>query len=287
METYYIPDMLMQFKTVIKNDVLFFNYQSDKTTINNKIILTKYIICFLHEGHKEVHTDESTLKIDCGEAFILSSGNCLMSEKTSLNNKYRSFLIFFDNELLKDFLLRYGAKISYPVHKNGKPVTSFSFTQDAFVKLYLQSVNALQDIHGQIPLEMARLKLEELLLYLLESHSELFARFIDGTWSGKSEMEFKTIIETHIDLPHSVEELAFLCNMSLSTFKRRFQSAYGASPNHLLHQKRMQRAALMLKSDHQLRPSDIFMTIGYDSLSSFTYAFRQKFGQTPKQFQKG
>jgi AraC-like DNA-binding protein len=34
-----------------------------------------------------------------------------------------------------------------------------------------------------------------------------------------------------------------------------------------------------------IRPSDIFLEVGYETLSNFIQAFKMKFGQTPKQYQ--
>ena len=47
-----------------------------------------------------------------------------------------------------------------------------------------------------------------------------------------------------------LEEFAFLCNMSLSSFKRRFLKEFGESPGKWLQDKRLQRAhELLLEGD--------------------------------------
>ncbi len=44
----------------------------------------------------------------------------------------------------------------------------------------------------------------------------------------------------------TAEELAFLCNMTLSTFKRHFGKIYGTSPSKWILAKRMEKAAQYL-----------------------------------------
>ena len=81
----------------------------------------------------------------------------------------------------------------------------------------------------------------------------------------------------------SLEELAFLCNVSLSTFKRRFVKIYGSAPNKWILQKRMELAKKLLH--HNEKPGEVFYKVGYENHSSFSQSFKQAFGITPKQFQ--
>lgn len=91
-------------------------------------------------------------------------------------------------------------------------------------------------------------------------------------------------LTAHLDHPVTVEELAFLCHTSLSTFKRRFAKIYGTSPNKWLLEKRMQKAARLLKQG-EYKASDIYVDLGYENLSSFVQSFKQVYGITPKQYQ--
>jgi len=77
-----------------------------------------------------------------------------------------------------------------------------------------------------------------------------------------------------------LEEIAFLCNMSLSTFKRNFTAEYKVSPGKWLQDKKLQRAKDLLESGH-LKSSDIYLEVGYNNLSNFSIAFKNKFGVSP------
>jgi AraC-like DNA-binding protein len=72
--------------------------------------------------------------------------------------------------------------------------------------------------------------------------------------------------------------------MSLSSFKRRFARIYGNSPNRWLLEKRMERAAKMLRQEKR-KASEIYYELGYENLSSFIQSFKQVYGTTPKQYQ--
>ncbi len=83
----------------------------------------------------------------------------------------------------------------------------------------------------------------------------------------------------------TLKELAFLCNMSVSSFKREFKKHYAESPIKWFQDKRLAYAFRLL-NEEQKRPSDIFTIVGYETLSSFVQAYKLKYGITPKQQQK-
>ena len=106
---------------------------------------------------------------------------------------------------------------------------------------------------------------------LLKNHDDKIIRLIN-------------VVENNTLNKLTLQELSFLCNMSLSTFKREFSKQYQMPPSKWFQEKRLEHAAFLLKNNSK-RPSDIFEEIGYETLSNFTQAFKLKFGLTPKQYQ--
>jgi AraC-like DNA-binding protein len=72
--------------------------------------------------------------------------------------------------------------------------------------------------------------------------------------------------------------------MSLSTFKRKFEKIYGMPPNKWILQQRMELARNLLLHSHE-KPSDVYHKVGYENHSSFSQAFKQYHGVTPKSLQ--
>jgi AraC-like DNA-binding protein len=132
---------------------------------------------------------------------------------------------------------------------------------------------------------MKLLKFEELMLYLLETHPRKLISFQPSTRNEMEDFEIKKAVESNITSPVSVEELAFLCNLSVSTFKRRFMKIFQTSPNRWILQKRMEMAKELLQHRRE-KPGEIFYKLGYQNHSSFTKTFKQTYGVTPQDFQK-
>jgi AraC-like DNA-binding protein len=127
-------------------------------------------------------------------------------------------------------------------------------------------------------------KLEELLLYLALHYPGQLQQLRNLSQEVNDELLVRQAVTSHIGSPVAVEELAFLCNMSLSTFKRRFASLYGTSPSRWLLERRMEKAAALLRHAER-NVSELAEELGYENLSSFIQSFKQFYGLTPKQYQ--
>ena len=124
-------------------------------------------------------------------------------------------------------------------------------------------------------------KFEELMLYLINKYGNTFEFYLHSL-IVKETSPFKETVESKIHSNLKLEEIAFLCNMSLSTFKRHFINEYNVSPGKWLQDKRLQKAKEMLEKG-DLKPSDIYLDVGYNNLSNFSIAFKNKFGFSPSE----
>lgn len=79
---------------------------------------------------------------------------------------------------------------------------------------------------------------------------------------------------------HSLASLAQIASLSRSAFVDRFNRAFGCAPMTMLRDLRLQRAHDLLQLQ-KIPVDQIAREVGYQSRSSFTRAFRQKFGNDP------
>ena len=80
--------------------------------------------------------------------------------------------------------------------------------------------------------------------------------------------------------PLGVEDMARAAGLSRAHFIREFRRAFGDSPHAYLLTRRLERAAVLLRStDRQV--ADICFSVGLKSLGSFTTSFTRTFGVSP------
>jgi AraC-like DNA-binding protein len=276
METVTLPNAL---NLELSESIQIFDYNNVNAISKQQIVLNQNTFSFLIEGTKEVLFDNASLSIDNSEFLIMKSGHCLMTEKLSNAKHYRSILLFFSNEILLNFIYDY--KLGNKKSAINKSV--FSFKYDVFIERFVKSLTDISKLSTPLKTKLIRLKFEEILLYLTEIYGTEFLLSLAMNNHGTAQ-KFTQTVESNKLNKLTLKELAFLCNMSVSSFKREFQKHYSESPSKWFLNKRLEHANYLLNQEHR-SPSEIYLEIGYESLSSFIQAYKTKYGTTPKRHQ--
>ena len=92
-------------------------------------------------------------------------------------------------------------------------------------------------------------------------------------------------MEEHLDEPLTISALSRRACLSATIFKAGFRRLYGLPVHAWLRQRRMERAAELLRGS-SLSVLGVAQSVGYGSASQFTAAFRRQYGVTPAQYRK-
>ena len=267
----------------LKQPVIIRSYQSNQKSLRNKSIIHQNMIDILVRGKKTIIDSRGITSFEAGELMLLSRGNSIISQALPEDNLFHSVVIYFTNDVLGSFMAKYSQLLNVghegQMHKN----STLTYKHDKFISNYVNALQILLQTPHIFTAELKLLKLEELLLYLLNQDVEkLLSLAIIA--NDNDEMKLRRVVQSSIGSHMSLEELAFLCDTSLSSFKRKFHKTYGASPQKWLLQQKMQLAANLLKHPGET-PGSVYEKVGYQNQSSFSKAFKQQFKLTPKAFQ--
>jgi AraC-like DNA-binding protein len=80
--------------------------------------------------------------------------------------------------------------------------------------------------------------------------------------------------------PLGVQQLADAAGLSRAHFSREFRAAFGESPHSYLLTRRMERAAALLRNTDR-SVADVCLSVGLQSIGSFTTTFKRTYGVTP------
>jgi AraC-like DNA-binding protein len=283
MNTFYLPDDISGGSPAGADEVVIRCYTSGQDSVKNRIVLNQNMINLLISGTKTVVYPDATAVVNAGELVVLSTGNVLTSELLTGGQQFSSILFYFSNELFNRFLIKYDHLLQRVTPLRGKQ-PFLIFKQDNFIKQFIASMQALINTESELPAAVRLIKLEELLLYLLHFDPERF-RAIQIITKDREQLQIKKVAESHVGQLITVDELAFLCHMSTSTFKRRFSGIYHTSPQKWLLTRKLEMAAELLRSSAE-SPSGVYLKVGYQNHSSFSEAFRNHFGNTPSDYQQ-
>lgn len=282
MNTFYLPDDILDGSPIGTDEVVIRCYTSGQDSVKNRIVLNQNMINLLVSGTKTVVYPDATAVVNAGELVVLSTGNVLTSELLTGGQHFSSILFYFSNEIFNRFLIKYDHLLQTVIPLSSKQ-PFLIFKQDNLIKHFIASIQALMNGESPLPAEVRLIKLEELLLYLLHSDAGRF-RAIQIITKDKEQLQIKKVVESHIGQLITVGELAFLCHMSTSTFKRRFREIYHTTPQKWMLNRKLEMAAELLRSAGE-SPSGIYLKVGYQNHSSFSEAFRNHFGNTPSDYQ--
>ena len=271
-----IPEIYSQNKE-FSGDLLVYDFKMTNDVVKSKVNLSMNMFSFLQVGKKQVHFADTSIAVNSKQSLLLKKGNWLWTELLDTEAIYYCKLFFFSEEKLIEFLQKY-TKSGSP-HKDEIPY--FVIENDDYIITFLNSLSVLGAASSDYTRRLLLVKFEEIMLYLLYKYEKKFEFYLYSLIS-KEVSPFKKVVESNVYSNLKLEEIAFLCNMSLSTFKRYFAFEYNEAPGKWLQDKRLQRAKDLLQ-EGVLKPSDIYLEIGYNNLSNFSIAFKNKFGISPKE----
>ena len=236
---------------------------------------------FVNKGEISVRAQEDYLTLDAKTAILAKCLNYFFetTEKQRQNGEgVEAIAVLLFPSLVEEIFDFDLSMSTYSLPYNIKQVTV-----DRLLENYKESINILLDNPELADESMIRTKLKEFVLLITKSQnipSEL--DFLSGLFSPVN-ISFKETVNQNLFSNLKIEELARLCHMSLSSFKRKFNDVFGESPKKYLVSKKLEKAAKMLQSKG-IRVSDIAYDVGFDSLATFNRNFILTYGKSPTDY---
>lgn len=177
----------------------------------------------------------------------------------------------------------YENEIPTTIIKNTTNIKSKKVVDFKIISKFVESLDFYFQNPTLVNEDLLELKIKELVLLLIQSKNvQSILELIRNLYSSRS-TKFKDIISLHKYSNLTIEELAKLSQMSLSTFKREFKKEFNETPLNYLTKKRMEHA-LYLLSVSEKSISEIAFEIGYKDPQYFARIFKNKVGFTPSSF---
>ncbi len=131
--------------------------------------------------------------------------------------------------------------------------------------------------------EIFIIKLREFIFLLSKLENNQRINAVLNTLSQSHIHQFSDIIQANIFNQLSLEELAFICGLSLSSFQRKFKETFNTSPARYIREQRIERAQYLLKTSNS-RISEIAYSTGFENTAHFSRTFRKSCHCSPSDF---
>jgi AraC-like DNA-binding protein len=216
--------------------------------------------------------------------FIMKEGTvCLMRrnqlfkklKKTGPNGEPPSLIsIFLDQNTLN----RYAVENDIRKQSIYKGKAMVDLTGNQFLKGFFDSLLPYVNNPTKLNVKIAELKTFEAIELLLQA-GDNFRNFLFD-FHEPHKMDLETYMNHNFKYNIPLSSFAKLTGRSLSTFKRDFKIIFESTPEKWLQQKRLEQAHFLISKQNQ-RPSEVYLEVGFENLSHFSYAFRKQFELTP------
>lgn len=243
--------------------------------------------CFYYivEGQANVITPTETITTKTNEGLVLRCGNYLNEYFAAQEISYcEAIAVHLYPEVLKIIYDKEFPGFLLHVQKI-KPVMYESIPPSSFLKSYIDSLQFYFNNPALVSDELIKLKIKELILLLAKTDNAATVKMLLSGLFSKTEISFKAIIEANLFNNLSLEELAMLNQLSLSSFKREFVKQYDCSPAKYIKQRKLEQAAKLLQGT-SLRVSAIAFDCGFIDLAHFSKSFQKAYGTSPSDFRK-
>ena len=247
-----------------------FNGKSFKT----EVMFEHHILVWFISGETKIIQAEGAYTFTDSDIFLIPR-NQLVTVISSPRDgvPHKAVAMYLTREKLKDFYARHEARAK------GEPLQKVHrFTKHPLLESCLASLIPYFDLADDLPMDIANIKTEEA-ISILRSIDESVDGLL-GNFDEPGKINLSDFMERHYMFNMTLDRFSYLTGRSLATFRRDFKKMYRTTPQKWLTAKRLQLAHYQL-AEKQRKPNDIYIEVGFENLSHFSYAFKSHFGYSP------
>lgn len=222
----------------------------------------------MSDGNKDYAFKEGDLRF-CKRNHLVK-----FTKQPPLNGEFKAVSIYFDQETLRRFSREQGIEAEGP--PEGDPILHLN--EAPLYKSYMKSLIPYLIAPPADNKKLLELKTQEALFLLLKLNPELKNVLFDFNAPGKIDLEAFMNRNYHFNV--ELKRFAYLTGRSLTTFKRDFEKQFHNTPSRWLQQRRLQEAHYLIREKGKA-PSDIYLDLGFEDLSHFSYVFKKTYGVAP------
>lgn len=234
--------------------------------ISPEAFISEHFFIYLLKGKMQGFDGHKSYSLVPGQYCMVRKNNLARYNKQKENDVFKKVVVIFDEAFLKTYQQKYGV------------VSKSYVSNDVF--LHLNKTDLIPQLLLQPEDETTR---EKLLSVLLKTNPGLENILFD--FGSPSKIDLESYMNRNFRFNVAVQRFAYLTGRSLTAFKQDFKRVFNDTPGRWLLQKRLKEAYFLIDKEGQ-RPSDVYIEVGFEDLSHFSYAFKKLFGVSPTQLRK-
>jgi AraC family transcriptional regulator, exoenzyme S synthesis regulatory protein ExsA len=226
-------------------------------------------------------TSTGIVSAEAGQAMFFKKGVYILPEHDEDDLCLQLF--FIPDAFVRETVMELAEDLPVSSEPVDSREVAIRVNHDVALSAFFQAMTVYFAGAEKPPETLLKLKLRELLTSILvsESNRTLSSYFL--SLAASDQPPIAAIMEMNFRHNLPLESFAQMCHRSLSSFKREFRKHYGVSPGRWLLDRRLEHSASLLRTT-EMSVTDVMLECGFEDLSHFSRAFKEKFGQAPSAY---
>ncbi|WP_299763834.1 AraC family transcriptional regulator [uncultured Dokdonia sp.] len=239
--------------------------------------------CFIYfkDRGPKLLSAEQNVQVHGQEAVLLKCGNHFLELlKRTDDEEVEAMIVHLYPEVLKKI---YSNELPKIIEKTPCNIQSEVVVSKEVISKFIESLEFYFQNPVLINNDLLELKIKELVLLLIQSENVCSIQELISDLYSIRNVQLKNVVELHVYSNLGLDELAKLCNLSKSSFKREFSKVFNDTPNNYITNQKLKRAKELLHIT-KMPINEIAYGIGFNDPLYFTRIFKKKIGISPTEY---
>ena len=246
----------------------------DDKLFKSDLMFDDHMLIWFISGETKIIQADATYYFKAGDTFLIPRNQLatIINYPTS-GKPHKTVVMHLATERLRKFYEKIEVQKRFASEQK-----IFSFNNHPLLESCLTSLIPYFDMKGEFPESVASLKIVEAVTILREIDKNVDSVLANFDDPGK--IDLISYMEQNFRFNMPLDKLSYLTGRSLSTFNRDFKKNFNTTPQKWLTEKRLELAYYHLLANKR-KPTEIYLEVGFEDLSHFSFAFKKKYGFTP------
>ena len=241
-----------------------------------EVVLECHAFARVVSGEMKVIQADRTYTFGPGDTMLFP-GNQLATlvKQPKEGLPYKAVVISLTPKRLKEFYTKNPIQFTEQhIHKIR------TYEKHPLLESFFASLIPYFDLKSELPEKIVAVKIEEALIILraIDNNADNFL----ANFSQSEKIDLADFMQKNYMYNMTLEKFGNFTGRSLTTFKRDFKKTFNTTPQKWLIQKRLELAHYQL-SEKKRKPADIYLEIGFENFSHFSFAFKKHYGYKPSE----